>query len=53
MSLAAEANVVSMTELVGRLQAALLLQRAAYARDPAPGYRQRMADLDAAPVRHR
>ena len=45
MSLAAEANVVSMTELVGRLQAALLLQRAAYARDPAPGYRQRMADL--------
>jgi len=45
MSLAAEANVVSMTELVGRLQAALLLQRAAYARDPVPGYRQRMADL--------
>jgi coniferyl-aldehyde dehydrogenase len=45
MSLAAEANVVSMTEPSGRLQAALLLQRAACAHDPAPGYRQRMADL--------
>jgi coniferyl-aldehyde dehydrogenase len=47
MSVPAKANRVAEADVDGRLQAALLLQRASYVRDPVPGYRQRRADLAA------
>ena len=47
MSLQAEATMVTAADLPGRLRAALVLQRAACARDPVPGYRERRADLAA------